>query len=171
MTVTKPFSRNRVKQLFDPTAIKDRFYNVTVIKNGEKINSTDLAYKQFLQNWDKDFMNSVKEYRTFVLDMHDNPMYMISFEVINNVDDAQVNNLFNIASQIPNASKLIIGKNSPGESVIPTQEERHIAKQFKACGEYINLPVTEQLKMTPDAVYAFDQKSLSKPNKLSTCSF
>jgi DNA repair protein RadC len=153
---------NDKRSMTNPVPAQERLYNVRPIKSATKIHNKDEAYNRLLKNWDKDVMDWVKEYKTIVLNRSDRPIYEVSFEAIGKVNNDHIIKLFEIIKNLPNAFKIIIGQNSPEKSVLPDQEDRHLAEQFRTFGEQNDMPVVQQLIMSSNSLYAFDQNELTR---------
>jgi DNA repair protein RadC len=165
--VNTDINRNGHSNIQYMSKVGDRFYHVHQIKHSPKIinkNDKDEAYDHLLKDWDKDVMDWVKEYKTLVLNRSNKPIFMITFEALGKVTNDNISKLFDIIKSLPNAYKIIIGQNSPERSVLPDEEDKNVAAQFKEFGRRNNIEVVQQLIMSPNSLYAFNQHELSNKN-------
>ena len=136
-------------------------YRLTV-KPGErpKISRAKDAYELFLQNWDKNKIGFIEQFKIMLLNCR-NLVLGICEVSTGGVAGTYVDvKLIFAAALKANASGIILSHNHPSGELKPSVADKQLTEKLREGGLLLDLPIMDHLIITEETYYSFAEEGL-----------
>ncbi|WP_419698120.1 JAB domain-containing protein [Mucilaginibacter sp. NFX135] len=131
-------------------------FKLEPVEHHARLKTSSEVFSIVIHNWDEDVMDSVKAYKTVVLDSCDRPLRSVYFEPNAPIDLDHIKTLFEvIRSQIDTAASVVICRNNASKPFLPDEQEKRVAASFRNYGKKVHIPVIDQFVVSSMGMYRF----------------
>jgi len=131
--------------------VKLVYRNKTKANDRPRIITPETAYKAFMQCWDMDQIELIEECKTMFLDRGMRLMSIASISkggFSETVVDLRL--VFALALK-RRANSIILAHNHPSGTLMPSQADINLTKQFTQAGLIMRIPLEDHLIITPES--------------------
>lgn len=147
-------------QLFNVAEVKVSYNPKFKASERPQINEAKLAYKILLQQWDKDRIELLEEFKVILLNRNNRVLGIINLSsggLTGTIVDPKI--LFSVALKSC-ASSLILAHNHPSGNLKPSQADIDITRKLVTSGKMLEIGVIDHLIITTDGYYSFADEGL-----------
>lgn len=124
------------------------------------IKSSRDGYDLFLQNWDKNKIDFVEQFKVLLLNKANRVLgiYEVSTGgITGTVADPR---LIYIAALKSNATQIMISHNHPSGNLKPSQADEQLTQKIKQAGQLLDIKLLDHLIVTSEGYYSFADEGL-----------
>jgi len=125
-----------------------------------KISTSKDGYNLLLENWDKEKIEFVEQFKVLLLNRANKVLGM--FEVSSGSNSGTVADpKFIFCSAIKaNASGIIMAHNHPSGNLAPSQSDIDLTRKMREGGKYLEIQVLDHIILTSEGYYSFADEGL-----------
>lgn len=120
-----------------------------------KVESSRQVYEVFANNWDKDRIEFVEDFKVMLLSRANRVLGIVIISSGGTAGTVVDVKLVFAAAIKANSSSIILAHNHPSGNLRPSEQDRRLTQRMKQAGTIMDIPVLDHMIITAEGYYSF----------------